>query len=212
LEVPAIEDDSGDEAADAVDAIPGGHLNAFGAPIADTNGIPAELFGNEEDEENEPCDDVVQQLPGAWVEFAVPEQGADLRQTRTGPVGSADAPPYNGRGPQFKKIASEASKTATTPLDFFLLLFCSSIISMICTASNAYVSAVGARSQWKPFTRNRLLNFIAIIVYMGFCWLPSRSHYWEDGLFKPVYPSQLMSGRQFDNCLTSFKLNEMIKI
>jgi hypothetical protein len=134
----------------------------------------------------------------------VPPEGDGARRTRAGLIATADIPQYTGGETKFKRDTNEASKAANSPMEFFCLLFCPIIINMIIVATNSWARAMGTdRTTFKPLNRNRLLKFIAIIVFMGHCQLPSRKHYWERGLFNPGYPEKLMSGRQFDNYVNS---------
>lgn len=87
-----------------------------------------------------------------------------------------------------------------SPLHFFQKFYTNQLLDKFVTESNKYATGT-KRNRWKSLTIGRFNQFLAIICYMGVTKLPTRRHYWSDGVFKQPFVSDIMSFEDFNSIL-----------
>ncbi|XP_018306394.1 piggyBac transposable element-derived protein 4-like [Mycetomoellerius zeteki] len=98
--------------------------------------------------------------------------------------------------------------SAKTPLDIFLCLFPNELIELIVHQTNLY----SAQIEKKPFnvvTKDEILKFLGLNIFMGVKKLPSYRDFWSrNELLHDTYVSNVMTVIRFGYLLSHFHLND----
>lgn len=101
-----------------------------------------------------------------------------------------------------KKKVINIPEGTSSALQFFQLLFCTTILNTFVTATNSYATNTGT-AKWRPINSTKLLKFFGAIIFMGVVTLPERKHYWSSSKFTAPFITKLISGRSFEAILSN---------
>lgn len=97
-------------------------------------------------------------------------------------------------------------------IDFFSLLFPSSLVELIVTETNVHVKTHRflvndpLLSDWTPLTANELQGFLGLVILMGLQTLPDLAQYWSWAHYDQSYTfNQVMTQRRFTQILQSLR-------
>jgi hypothetical protein len=85
-----------------------------------------------------------------------------------------------------------------TPLDFFNLLFPSTLYTSIANATNTYANTQHHSTPWSSTTADEVRAYIGMRIHMGIAYLSRADMYWSDQFNIPSI-SNIMSRDRYDN-------------